>query len=60
MDKLLYILYSRIRVSDDTRWYDTIRLYGIFTESEIKKFRKHGCVCMIVSLNKFVESGLEL
>jgi len=49
---IIYLLYEKKS--------DGIFIKGIFSDSEIKKYRKQGSKCLIVPLNKFVESGVQL
>jgi esterase/lipase superfamily enzyme len=64
--EIVFIMYS----SQYDSIFDSIKtlIHGIFTEKEVAKYkeqRRKGCNgykidCMIVPLNKFVETGVEL
>jgi len=65
MKSIVYIMYSHKRhYIDSDNWYYDTKIHGIFTEEDVSKYRlerkKANVKCMIVPLNKFVESGVEL
>ena len=57
-EKILYVLYKKCIHGLEEK----IILYGIFSENEIKYYRNNltFSTCLLVSLNKFVEKGVEL
>ncbi len=62
---VLYVMYSHKRhYIDADNWYNETILHGIFTEKEVSKYadkrKSVNASCMIIPLNKFVDSGVDL